>query len=241
MSYTPLIRRVSRQEAEQAEGIVIVIDVIRAFTVAAYAFAGGAERLWLVRTVEEALALRAHCPGALLAGEIGGRLIAGFDLNNSPYMMSQAQVQDRCIIQRTGAGTQGAVSACNASYLLASSLVTARATARYAARLSEATSLPITFLPTELNAGGIERYEDAYCADYIEALIVQPETATELLNDRIARLHAEGRFHHWGEGKDQDFPVEDLEKILAVDRFDFAMPGKRLEHTGFAYVELIRV
>ncbi len=52
MLHTSPIRRVYRGQAEQAEGIVIVIDVIRAFTVAAYAFAGGASGLWLVRTVE---------------------------------------------------------------------------------------------------------------------------------------------------------------------------------------------
>src|SRR5690349_5210838 len=103
------IRRVYRSEAEEARGVVIVIDVIRAFTVATYAFAGGARRLWLVRTTDEAFALRQQEPRALLAGEIGGRLIPGFDLNNSPSLMAATNVRGRTIIQRTGAGTQGAV------------------------------------------------------------------------------------------------------------------------------------
>ncbi len=225
MLYTPIIHHISREQAEQAEGIVVVIDVIRAFTVAAYAFAGGAQRLWLVRTVEEALALREREPGALLAGEIGGRLIPGFDLNNSPYMMARADVQGKRIIQRTGAGTQGAVRARNAVHLIAASLTTARATARYVAHLSASAGLPITFLPTESSFGGVLRNEDKYCADYIEALIIHPETAADVLSDRLARLEAEGRFHHWGEDKDEDFPPEDLEMILAVDRFDFVMVG----------------
>jgi hypothetical protein len=38
----------NRDSAAQARGVV-VIDVIRAFSVAAYAFAGGARGLWLVR------------------------------------------------------------------------------------------------------------------------------------------------------------------------------------------------
>lgn len=225
MQVTPLFQRVARDQAEEARGIVIVIDVIRAFTVAAYAFAGGAASLWLVRTAAEAHALRNHAPGALLAGEIGGRLIPGFDLNNSPHVMSQANVRGRRIIQRTGAGTQGAVGARNATHLLTTSLATARATARHAASLSQATGLPITFLPTESNHGNVLRNEDKYCADYIEALIIQPENAEEILRDRIARLHTEGRFAHWGPEKDEDFPQGDLEKILAADRFDFAMVG----------------
>jgi 2-phosphosulfolactate phosphatase len=78
------IRRVNRLEASSARGVVIVIDVIRAFSVAAYAFTGGAQAIWLVRTVEEAQAMRQREPQALLAGEVGGRLISGFDFNNSP-------------------------------------------------------------------------------------------------------------------------------------------------------------
>lgn len=40
-----MLRRVDRTGAAQAYGVVIVIDVIRAFTVAGYAFAGGARGL----------------------------------------------------------------------------------------------------------------------------------------------------------------------------------------------------
>jgi 2-phosphosulfolactate phosphatase len=41
-----------------ARGVVVVVDVLRAFTTAAYAFAGGAEEIFLVSTVEEAFSLR---------------------------------------------------------------------------------------------------------------------------------------------------------------------------------------
>lgn len=234
-----LIYRVEHQREEQAEGIVIVVDVIRAFTVAAYALAGGASGLWLVRTVEQALALRERVPDALLAGEIGGRLIPGFDLNNSPHRMALADVRGRRIIQRTGAGTQGAVRARNATHLLVASLTNARVTASYAAALSRESGLPVTFVPTEPSFGATLRNEDRYCCDYIEALIVQPEQAPEILRDRLARLHAEGRFRRYGEA-DEDFPEGDLARILAVDCFNFVMVGTRREHGGFAYVEVER-
>jgi 2-phosphosulfolactate phosphatase len=44
--------------AERATGTVAVIDVFRAFTSAAVALANGASNIVMVRTVEEALALR---------------------------------------------------------------------------------------------------------------------------------------------------------------------------------------
>ncbi|HEY1353082.1 MAG TPA: 2-phosphosulfolactate phosphatase [Ktedonobacteraceae bacterium] len=233
-----LIHRIEHQREEQARGIVIVIDVIRAFTVAAYALAGGASGLWLVRTVEQALALREYAPGALLAGEINGRLIPGFDLNNSPHKMALADVRGRCIIQRTGAGTQGAVRACNATHLLVASLTNARVTAAYAAALGRETGLPIALVPTEATSGTFLRNEDRYCCDYIETLILQPGHAPEVLRDRLARLHAEGRFHRGGKEADADFPHGDIARILAVDCFNFVMVGTHREYRGFSYVEV---
>ncbi len=45
-------------EADQAQGDVVVIDVLRAFTTAAFAFERGASRILPVSTVDEALALQ---------------------------------------------------------------------------------------------------------------------------------------------------------------------------------------
>jgi 2-phosphosulfolactate phosphatase len=57
--------------AASAAGHVVIIDVLRAFTTAAYTFAAGAETIELVATPEEALAL----PDWRM-GEVGGRLRA---------------------------------------------------------------------------------------------------------------------------------------------------------------------
>lgn len=232
--YIPTIRRVCREHVEQAEGLVIAIDVIRAFTVAAYALAGGASSLWLVRTVPEALALRERDPSALLAGEIDGRLIPGFDLNNSPYKISQTDVRGRRIIQRTGAGTQGAVGARHATHILVCALTNARATARYAAQLSEAEHIPITLLPTGSSIEDTRRNEDDYCADYLEALWTNPAAADAIVAEGIARLQEQGRFSYFDMPHDGDFPSEDQDLVLAVDRFDFVMVGtvKHVQQEG---------
>ena len=69
---------------------MVVIDVLRAFTTAAYAFAAGARRIWLVETVEEALAVKAARPGTLAMGENRGRWVEGFDFSNSPVGVAAA-------------------------------------------------------------------------------------------------------------------------------------------------------
>ena len=80
--------------ARSATGIVVVVDVLRAFTTAAYAFAAGIEEIELVATVEEALAR----PGFRL-GEVGGRLIPGFDHNNSPSQLLGKKLSGRAVLR----------------------------------------------------------------------------------------------------------------------------------------------
>lgn len=236
------IPRVGREYATAARGVVIVIDVIRAFSVAAYAFAGGARELWLVRTVQEAFALRERAPESLLAGEVGGRLIAGFDFDNSPARMAAANVRGRLIIQRTGAGTQGAVGAGAATHLLLAALVNARATAAYARALAMRDRLPITLLPTEapIEEEGVPAFEDEVCADYLEALLRERDDAAAVLADGIARLRAGGRLSIFTRGY-PDFPPEDVPAVLATDRFDFAMRGLREQWRDMTYVRAEQV
>ncbi len=104
-----------------ASGLVIAIDVLRAFSNAAYAFSRGAKEIRLVSTVDEALALRSRLPNARAMGEVGGLPPAGFDFGNSPAQMLEAELRGASLIQRTGAGTQGAVRCVKAEIRLAAS------------------------------------------------------------------------------------------------------------------------
>ena len=65
--------------------VVVVIDVIRAFTTAAVAFERGVTEIACVPSTEAARDLRRRHPGSLLAGEVNGLRPAGFDFGNSPY------------------------------------------------------------------------------------------------------------------------------------------------------------
>jgi 2-phosphosulfolactate phosphatase len=116
--------------AARATGTVAVIDVFRAFTTAAVALANGAASIVMVRTVEEALALREAGIGQICMGEVRGRAPDGFNFGNSPFEISRVDFDGKTIIQRTSAGTQGIVAANRSERLYAASLVTAEATVR---------------------------------------------------------------------------------------------------------------
>jgi 2-phosphosulfolactate phosphatase len=105
--------------ATRATGTVAIIDVFRAFTIAAVALANGASKIVMVGTVEEALALRDAGSGHVCIGQVGGRAWRhqppvsplcgeapdGFDFGNSPFEISTINFRDKTIIQRTSAGT----------------------------------------------------------------------------------------------------------------------------------------
>src|SRR6516225_1107631 len=90
----------------RATGIVVVIDVFRAFTTAAVALANGATSIVMVRTVEEGLALREAGIGQICMGEVRGRAPDVFDFGNAPFEISGVHYHGKTIIQRTRAGTQ---------------------------------------------------------------------------------------------------------------------------------------
>src|SRR5436190_17874693 len=94
------------ETCHEATGVVVVIDVIRAFTNAAVAFSRGAKEIYPVSRVDEALELKAQTPNSLVSGEVGGLPPEGFDFGNSPTQTDALDLNGRIIVQRTGAGTQ---------------------------------------------------------------------------------------------------------------------------------------
>jgi 2-phosphosulfolactate phosphatase len=198
------------------KGLVVVVDVLRAFTTAAYAFAANAREIVLVSTVDQAFAIRQHHRTALLLGEVDGMKPAGFDFGNSPAAIVDANLSGRRIVQRTSAGTQCVISCSGAAQVLATSFVCARATASYI-RNSGAESL--TFVPSGSYRPGYGD-EDLACAEYIADLLQNNSSPIHHFVDRVYRSK-------WGQvfadPARPEFPIEDLECSVAVDLFDFAM------------------
>jgi len=216
------MQRASLSNCDLATGTVVVIDVLRAFTTAAYAFSAGAEQILLVSGVQEAFDLRRQFPGALLMGEAGGLPITGFDFGNSPFEISKVNLQGKLLIQRTSAGTQGVVRSVNARRLLAASFCVAKATAR---ALKQSLPEQITFVITGAeNAGGGD--EDAACADYIEALVTQ-NTEPDV-GPFLERVRNSAAGHKFIDPHKPEYPEVDLTYSLQANKFDFPMEVERL-------------
>jgi 2-phosphosulfolactate phosphatase len=202
-----------------AKGVVIVIDVLRAFSTAAYAFSLGTKEILLVSTVEEALSLRPQIPHSKVMGEVNGLRPDDFDFGNSPTYLSQEDLSGITMIQRTTAGTQGVVRSQNAEVLLAASFVVADATVKHVQKFA---ADEVTFVITGKNFGGGD--EDLACAEYLESLLkgAQPDP-----KPFIQRVFASNDTSHHPDPNKTGFPLSDLEYCTWIDKFDFAMPIER--------------
>jgi 2-phosphosulfolactate phosphatase len=217
-----IVRARGVEGAIAARGSVVVIDVLRAFTTAAYAFAAGAREIVLVSTVEEALALRTRFPRAVLVGEVGGKPIEGFDHGNSPERMRELDrsgLAGKTVILRSSSGTQGVVSARAAEEIHLGSFVVASATARALAESARTMTLVAMGSPH-----GPDGPEDDACGDLLEDLL---RRRTPDLAAIEARVRASPAARQALDPAIDWITPEDLECALAIDRFDFAMRVRR--------------
>ena len=199
-----------------ATGVVLIIDVLRAFSTAAYTFSRGVEEIHLVGTVEEAIALKKKIPNSKAMGEVHGIPPPGFDFGNSPTRILKQDLTGLTIIQRTSAGTQGAVRSVNAEVMFATSFVVAKATMNSVLRWKPA---EITFVIT----GGADNAEDLACAEFLEKqftgqVVEAEEYIRRVVTSKDASYHLEGH---------PQFPKSDLDYCTRIDAFDFAMPITR--------------
>jgi len=155
-----------------AADINIVIDVIRAFTVAQIAFMRGVREIFLVNTTGEAFAIKRANPGYPLAGEIEGLPIDGFDLDNSPQRFSTADVAGKTLVQKTSNGVKATLLALNADTILVTGLANAGNAARYARGLAAAK--PGCVINIIASHAGDD--DDLACAEYILDVILDART-----------------------------------------------------------------
>lgn len=207
-------------EAHEARGVVVVIDVLRAFTTAAHAFNAGALRIHPVAEVAQAIQLRAEIPGALIMGEVNGVQPEGFDLGNSPDQIDQQDLTGKIMIQRTSAGTQGIVRAGSVGHLFAASFVVANATAQHILALNPD---EVSFIVTGafLDRDGDE---DRACGEYIQAILLGKAPNPEMYLQRVKKSTA-GRGFLTGNKK--ELFAKDIDLCMQVNRFSFSLPVHR--------------
>ncbi len=151
---------------------VVAIDVIRATTTAVTAVALG-RRCFPVASIEMGLLLASRLDQPLLAGELGGNMPYGFEMNNSPAELDHRKDIMRPMILLSSSGTQLIHNSrdCDAAYVAC--LRNAAATMTHLAGLHSRVAV--------LGAGtrGEFREEDQLCCAWIAGGLIEAGYRTE--------------------------------------------------------------
>ncbi len=219
--------------AKAAEGVTVIIDVFRAFSLEAYLFDMGADKIIPLSNVDSAYALKAENSEMILAGERHGRILPGFDTGNAPSLLHDLDVSGKTIIHTTSAGTQGIANAKCSTRILVASLVNARATAEYIKKIgAEIVSLVCMGLesiaPTE---------EDTLCAEYIKSILLDESFD---IKKEVQSLKYTSGAKFFDPAQSDVFPTDDFYMCTDVDRFDFVMSFEK-SNDGIGYVRRINI
>ncbi|MEU1470510.1 2-phosphosulfolactate phosphatase [Streptomyces sp. NPDC005761] len=196
----------------EVPSVAVVVDVMRAYTVAAWAFAQGAEKIVLAESLDAALALKARHPDWIALKD--GASAPGFDAVNSPGLLRSVDLAGRTVVQKTTAGTVGALAVKHAQLVLCAGFVVAEATAR---ALRARGSDSVTFVVTGEDG---QADEDLACAQYIARRANEPVTDSDEFLRRGAASRAAAEL---AEGVRQGVHPDDVALCLELDRFPFAM------------------
>ncbi|HEY5759892.1 MAG TPA: 2-phosphosulfolactate phosphatase [Steroidobacter sp.] len=209
--------------AQGAGGIAVVIDVFRAFSVAAYAFSRGAATVIPVAQVDYARELKRQHPDWLLIGERHAKPLPGFDCGNSPSDLEKLDVADRTIIHTTHAGTQGLTAVPASIETLTGALVNAGAIVRYLqARQPEVVTIVRMGHEARENSD-----EDDLCAELLRSRLMGEPMPVEGIRERLRKASSAVKFFDpacdWA-------PERDFEMCTRVDEFDFVLQLDRSAH-----------
>lgn len=201
--------------ARRAKGLVVVIDVFRAFSVACYAVDNGVQDYFAVGEINLARKLAAE-KNAVLVGERDCIKIEGFDFGNSPTEIEHEDFSGRPLVHTTSAGTQGLVGAVHADEIITGSFVNASAIVRYI-KSRKPELVTIVAMGT---AGTMRAQEDIMCAMYLKNELEDYPNSFKTLKKFLAGVDSAEKF--FDPAKDYA-PERDFDLCLDLDRFDFVL------------------
>ena len=217
--------------AKNAEGVAVIIDVFRAFSVGCYAYDSGAVRIIATQSIEEAFKLKSKYINSVLIGERDERRIEGFDFGNSPTEIIKTDLRGKTVIHTTTAGTSGLVHASKAERIITGSLVNAAAVVRYIKSLNPD---QVTLVAMGYRAA-ISTEEDLLCARIIKDGLKNEKYSYEReISDLIT-----GSGKRFFNPDNLDFsPPTDFFLCTMINRFNFILKGeKRVDGS----VDLMRI
>lgn len=184
---------IDRVDIEQH--VFVVMDILRASNTILCLMERGAKAVKVVGEVDEAYKLKPQ--NYSLIGERHGKIIPGFDFDNSPYKISLHDWSGKNVVLTTTNGTRALVAVQNGFRVIIGSFRNIDAVCRYAKSLSH----PIILLP--VGDRGTPMLEDELCAKAMLNRIQDQPVNWEEMQEAIIKK-AGGDFGIMGESYEKD-------------------------------------
>lgn len=202
-----------------ADGLVIIIDVFRAATLDAYILAQGATYIIPVRTAKKAFSLKKSNSKIILVGENEGHIIEGFNYGNSPQEIRDVNFSNKIIVHRSSQGTQGIRLAKHAHEIILGSFVTFSAIRNY--------SLRSKFNNISLVAMAGKNSDDE---EFVKAFLDSLKGKSPNMDYIKEKLRKHPHMQLFLNPKNLEFPREDFELCLTLDKFSFICRAEKINN-----------
>lgn len=217
----------------KASNINVVIDVIRAFTVAHYAFMNGVQGIMLAGTVDEAWRIKKQFPQYVLAGEIKGLPIPGFEIDNSPARLQASDLGGKMLIQKTTNGVRATLNSLNAEHVFVTGFSNARTTAAYIKRsLLKDEDMTINLIASHPSGD-----DDLACAQYMAEILQNSSRVSA--DQAIARIQQSAAAEKFYDDERPEFLCEDISFCTKELPSNFVM--KVNNHNDIPLIERVEV
>lgn len=213
----------------ETSNINVVIDVIRAFTVAHYAFMNGVQGIMLAGTVDEALRMKNQFPQYVLAGEIKGLPIPGFEIDNSPARIQDSDLDGKMLIQKTTNGVKATLNSLNADHVFVTGFSNARTTAAYIKRyLLKEEDMTINLIASHPSGD-----DDLACAQYMAEILQSSDRV--LADQTVARISQSAAAEKFYDDERPEFLREDIR--LCIQELPSTFVMKVNERNGIPFIQ----
>jgi len=158
------------RSARENGDLIVIIDVLRAASTITTALNNGAEKVIVVRDIDQAIRLSQKYDNSILAGERRGLKIKGFQLNNSPLEFKREVVEGKTIIFTSSNCAPIVEEAKGSSKIVLACFLNISTVASYIKNLAKKLGKDISII----YAGryGNPSSDDLYCAEILKSLII---------------------------------------------------------------------
>ena len=211
--------------AKHAVGIVVIIDVFRAFSTACYLIDNNVKDIILVKDVKTALLLKEDLSNAIIVGERNGIKVSGFDYGNSPTEIKYVDFSNKIVLFTTSSGTNGILNAKRADEIITGSFVNIQSVVRY---IQEKNPSQVSLVCMGDNG---ENYnaEDELCALAIKNQLLGKGNDNKCIKHTLESAKSAKKFF---DKNKKSFPIDDFYLCLEENIFDFTIQAVN-ESYGF--------